>query len=380
MGNTKNSANNRIFNRKKTPPNWLNEEERAHWIAAPEWRTTFENEKKHLMKLLVVRFGLKNVIVVVVSLLLAFIIWKINFYMLLGSSTLISTANTTSATAAAVTAIILAFVMFRFGHAKRLEEESRSNIPFEIHHLEEIRVQISDWAHSKVRETADEYKEKSQNLVDAANKLDKTLHELIRRFALSDKRGAYCDRDFLRLLNDHILIRAGDWFVAYLTFMECLPSQFNHREFARKILNDASSAAKNLYRLNENIIDSENEHKQALDLSISSLSLLLVVFIGLLSIFVADSIAPFWVTWITITLVALLACHLIALVCGIIRFMLRETRIRTANRQAYLQEAEKHTQVNKDDMLKDSLKLLKAHPDLTEIIQKVEDLHNSNTR
>lgn len=379
MSSIENGTTNRRFSQKKTPPKWLNEEERMHWLVLPEWRTAFENEKTHLMRTTLLRFGLINGTAVIASLILTAVIWKTNFDLLFKLPTLISMANITCTTAATVTAIILAFVVFLFGHAKRLEEESRNSISPEIQHLGAARVQIADWAHGEVRETAGKYKEKAQNLIDAANKFDNALYELTRRFAFATKRGSYCDDRYLRLLNTHIFERAGAWFVAYLQFWESFPTNFNHREFARRTWNDADIAAKNLCRLNENIKDSEDEHQQALDLSISLPSFLLVVVIALLSISVADNIHPFLVTWMTITLVALLATHLISLVYGIIRLMLRETIIRVANRQSYLQEAAKYTRVNVDDMVKDSLELLKAHPDISEIVKKLEDQLSSDT-
>ncbi len=365
---------------KKKPPRWLNKEEREYWRMLPKWNTSFENEKKHLTKMLLLHFCLTDGIIMVASLILAAgLIWRINLDMLPGSPILISIANITCATAAGVTAIILAFVMFRYGHAKRLEEESRSNIPAEIQRLKEIRAHLSDFASASVRETAGQYKEKAQNLIDAAKKFDTAIFELARRFAFAEKRGTYCDHHFLRLLEDHIFKRAGDWFVAHLEFWESFKFETANRELARSIQNSALGAAKNLYRLNENIKDSDDELRQALDLSISLPSFLLIVFIGLLSISAANRMAPLLTTWITIILIALLITHLIFLIWGIMKSMLRENTIRTANCQYYLEEVKRNTQVNYNEMLNDSLELLKVHPDLTEEIQKVEDQLSSET-
>ncbi len=373
---------------KKTPPGWLNEEERKHWLVVPEWRSAFENEQKHLIKTTIRRFSLINIIVVIASLILTVIIWKTNFDLLLKPTTLISMANISCTVAAAVTAIVLAFIVFLFGHAKRLEEDSRNNITFDIRSIEAVRIQIAEFTHAEVRKTASKYgmEKKAQNLVDAAKKFDNALHELTRQFAFAMKHGSHCDDDYLSLLNDHIFVRAGDWFVAYLHFWESVRFQLSDREFARKVMQDAENAAKNLCRLNENIEESEDEHKKALDLSLTIPSFLLIVVVSLLTIIVADKLSTrdgiyqLLVTWIAITLIALLTTHLISLIYGITRFIQLVMIIRAANRQAYLKYATKYKRVNKDDMLKDSLHLLKAHPDFTEIVQELEDRLRSDTK
>ena len=374
---------------KKTPPGWLNEEERKHWLVIPEWRSAFENEQKHLIKTTIRRFSLINIIVVIASLILTVINGKTNFDLLLKPTTLISMANISCTVAAAVTAIVLAFIVFLFGHAKRLEEDSRNNITFDIRSIEAVRIQIAEFTHAEVRKTASKYgmEKKAQNLVDAAKKFDNALHELTRQFAFAMKHGSHCDDDYLSLLNDHIFVRAGDWFVAYLHFWESVRFQLSDREFARSVMQDAENAAKNLCRLNENIEESARmKHNKVSQPSLTIPSFLLIVVVSLLTIIVADKLSTrdgiyqLLVTWIAITLIALLTTHLISLIYGITRFIQREMIIRAANRQAYLKYATKYKRVNKYVCSKDSLHLLKAHPDFTEIVQELEDRLRSDTK
>jgi len=380
MNRMENGDKNRHSNQKMTAPKWLNEDDSLHWLAELQWREAFENEKARLKKAALLRFSKVNGIVVISSLIFTCVIWIIPFDLLLKSPTLISIANISCATAASVTAIIFAFVVFLFGHAKRLEEESRKDIPLEIQRLESVRVQIADYAHAEVRKTASKYnmEKKAQDLVSAAKKYDTSLYELIRRFKMAKKPGSCCDGNFLSILSDHISVRGGDWFVAYLYFSESFETEFNHREFARRVQKDAQSATENLCRLNGNIKHSEDEHQKAFELSLTLPSFLSVVVLAFISIFMANvigvegNIAPLFLTWLAIMLAALLITHLILLIYGMILLMQREMMIRAANRQFYLQYATKNTQVNEDEMLKDSLKLLKAHPQINEIVKKLD--------
>jgi hypothetical protein len=359
---------------KKKIPNWLNKEEQEYWLLLPEWRQALESEKTRIIKIAALRFGLINGIVVIVSIVIAILLWIGPFQALVMPRSLISIASISCATAASITAIILAFVIFLFGRAKTLEEESRSNIAHEIDNLEAIRVQIADYVHAEVRKTAAKYKmeKKTQNLIHAATEFDDALYEIIRRFKQATEIGTRCDDSLLPLLRDHLFIKAGDWFVAYLKFWEDLPSDLNHREFAGKVEKDAVGAIDNLYTINKNIKRSEDEYQKALNLSLTLPSLLLIVGLALFTIFISDALtnlgemAHFFAIWLSIVLVVLLATHLAFLVIGVMWLMLREMMIRMANLKYFMQYATKYPRVNKDEMLDSSLKLLMAHPGIDE--------------
>jgi len=239
------------------PPKWLGNEEHARWVVFPEWRSAFQNEKSRIGKQFLFYTLRTNGIAVGVSSIIAFIWWKTS-QTYFDLSTLVSIGNISCATAAAVTSIILFFVVYFFGRAGELQDQAWSSIRHEIAGLNLNADQLSEFAWAEVRESATE-KDKAARLVDTSKKFRNGILELVGLFSRAT-RSTFYDTGELYLLDNHISAKGGDWYVAYRS----LVTDPKDRDFALSILQRSKRASSNIIKLNSDIELAQDQYHKAL--------------------------------------------------------------------------------------------------------------------
>jgi len=322
-------------------------------VVLPEWRSTFQSEKSRIAKQFLFYTLRTNGIAIGASLIIAFFIWWTTSQTYSGLSTLISIGNISCVTAASVTAIILVFVVFFFGRAGELEDQARNSIRHEIASLESASDQISEFAWSEVRETVTDpsVKGKSEHLIDTSNKFHNGIRELIGVFSRAT-RGTFYDSGQLSLLDTHIHVKGGDWYVAYRS----LVTAWKDRDFALKVLRNVKMASSNIIKLNDDIQLAQDQYHKALQVSFALPSLLIIVVLALATIFVANVLPTgFSMTLLSIILISLLTTQILLLVRWAHLLVYREVVVRRANREADYKYSEKVTRVDTDEMMQDML-------------------------
>jgi len=353
-------AKNTRLSRNDKEPNWLDEDQLAKWKVLPDWRLVFQREKSHLRKTFLFHTIRSNGIAIGISLIIAALIWVIMPGLYFTPSTLISIAGISCVTAASITAIVLAFVVFLFGRAESIEDQSRNNIRREIHKLESLRGEIGNFVNVGVQETVTDPSmiAKVKALADATKKFDAVMYEFIRIFSISS-RGTFYDYHDQRMvfLPDHLSARGGAWFGAYSKLFQ----SFDDRNFARRVWNDATSASSNLLRLNDDIKLAEDQHQKALKVSLALPSFVIIVVLSLIGLLTANTLivhsgaSAFLIISLTITLTLLLTTHIFLLMRWVYQFVCQEMIVRAANRECDRKFSEKNTRVDKEEMIKDSL-------------------------
>ena len=254
-------------------------------------------------------------------------------------------------TAAAVTSIILFFVVFFFGRAGELEDRARNSIRHEIANLELAADQISGWVGVKESVTDPSIRAKGERLVDTADKFYNGIRELIGVFSRAT-RGTFYDSGNLYLLDKHIQVKAGDWYVAYRSVFTTLED----RDFAKNLLRNVMRASSNIINLNDDIQLAQAQYHKALQVSFALPSLLIIVVLALAAIFVANVLPTgFSIILLSIILISLLTTQILLLVRWAYLLVYRETIVRRANREADLKYSEKVTRVDTHEMAQDML-------------------------
>lgn len=341
-------------------PKWLDKDQSTQWKILPDWRLAFQHGESHIRKTILFYTLRSSGVAIGISLIIAALIWKTMGVLYFTSSTLTYVANICCVTAASVTAIILAFILFLFGRAGELEDQARNSIRHEIHNLESIRQRIGDLVHGKVKESLTDAssKAKIKHLIYTAKKFSAAVSELIALFSRA-ARGTFYDGGKLGLLNNHITVRGGDWFTAY---RQVFPS-FEGREFAIGAWNDATEATLNIVKLNSDVALAEEQHHRALQASLALPSLLVIVSLALVAIFVAETLAiregtaEFSIVLLSVTLILLLATQVFLLVRWACQLVCREMIIRAANREADRKYSERLTKLDEKEMLQDTVSL-----------------------
>lgn len=344
--NTKSGAHDR-------PPNWLGNDERSRWVVLPEWRSTFQSEKSRIAKQFLF-YTLRTIgIAIGASLIIVFFMWWTASQTYFGLSTLISISNISCVTAASVIAIILFFVVYFFGRAGELEDQTRNSIRHEIASLELASDQISGFAWSEVRETVTDpsIRAKSEHLIDTSNEFYNGIREFIGVFSRAT-RGTFYDSGNLYPLENHINVKGGDWYAAYRS----LVTSWKDRDFALNVWSNVKRASRNIIKLNEDIQLAQDQYHKALQVSFALPSLLIILVLALAAIFVANVLpAGFPIILLSIILISLLTTQILLLVRWTHLLVYREVVVRRANREADRKYSEKVTRVDTDEMMQDML-------------------------
>jgi hypothetical protein len=343
---------NAVSGTRDKPPKWLGSDEHARWAVLPEWRSAFQREKSRIRKQLLFNTLRTNGIAVVVSLIVAFILWKTSrtYFDL---STLISIGNIACVTAAAVASIILFFVVYFFGRAGELQDQAWSGIRHEIASLELNTDRLSEFAWSEVKESATDssFKAKAARLIETSNKFRDGILELIGLFFRAT-RNTFYDTGELYLLDTHISEKGGDWYVAYRSLMTARED----RDFALDTWQSVKRASRNIIKLNEDIELAQDQYHKALQVSFALPSLLIVVVLALVTIFVGNILpAGFSVILLGIILISLLTTQIFLLVRWTYLLVYREIVVGRANREADYKYAEKITKLDKSEMAQSML-------------------------
>jgi hypothetical protein len=350
--NTEGPINTKSGARDKSPK-WLGNDEHARWEAFPEWRSTFRSERSRIVKSLLFYTLSTNGIAIGASLIIAFIWWKTS-QTYFDLSTLVSIGNISCATAAAVTSIILFFVVYFFGRAGELQDQAWNSIRHEIASLNLNADQLSEFAWAEVRESATE-KDKAARLIDTSKKFRNGILELIGLFSRAT-RSTFYDTGELYLLQNHISVKGGDWYVAYRSLITARQD----RDFAFNIFRSVQRASRNIIKLNEDIELAQDQYQRALRVSFALPSLLIIVVLALAAIFVGKILpAGFPVIWLGIILILLLTTQLLLLVRWAYLLVYREIVVGRANREADYKYAEKVARVDKGEMAQDMVSFYK---------------------
>ena len=336
---------------KVRPPNWLGNYEQASWVVLPEWRSTFQSEKSRIVKQFLFYTLRTNGIAIGASLAIAFVIWWTKSQTYFNLSTLISIGNISCVTAAALTSIILFFVVFFFGRAGELEDQARNSIRHEIASLDLITDQISKWGGVQENVTDSSVKAKAEHFIDTSNKFYKGIRELIGLFSRA-RRGTFYDSVKLDLLDKHIFVKGGDWYKAYRDLFDTRESRDSAMEVWRNVL----TASNNIIKLNDDIQLAQDQYHKALQVSFAMPSFLIIVVLALAAIFVANVLPTgFSITLLSIILISLLTTQILLLVRWAHLLVYREVVVRKANREADRKYSEKVTRVDEDEMMQDML-------------------------
>jgi hypothetical protein len=335
------------------PPKWLGNDEHASWVVFPEWRSAFQSEKSRITQQLLF-YTLRTIgIAVGASLIIAFFIWWTKSQTYFDLSILISIGNISSVTAAAVTSIILFFVVFFFGRAGELEDQARNSIRHEIASLELAADQISKWGSVQESVTDSSVRAKAEHLLDTSNKFYNGIRELIGVFSRA-RRGTFYDSGELSLLDTHIHVKGGDWYAAYRSVSDTPESG----DFALKVLRDVKRASSNIIKLNDDIQLAQDQYHKALQVSFALPSLFIIVVLALAAIFVANVLPTgFSITLLSIILISLLTTQILLLVRWAYLLVYREVVVRRANRESDRKYSEKVTRVDTDEMMQDALSM-----------------------
>ena len=340
---------NVISGTRDKPPKWLGKDEHAHWVVFPEWRSAFQSEKSRIAKQFLFYTLRTNGIAIGVSLIIAFIWWKTS-QTYFDLSTLISIGNISCVTAAAVTSIILFFVVYFFGRAGELQDQAWNSIRHEIASLALNTDQLSQFAWAEVRENATE-KDKAARLIDTSNKFRNGINELIGLFSRAT-RSTFYDTGKLYLLDTHISTKGGDWYVAYRS----LVTDPKDRDFALNIWQSTKRASSNIIKLNGDIGLAQDQYHKALQVSFALPSLLIIVVLALVTIFVGNILpAGFPVILLSIILISLLITQILLLVRWAYLLVYREIVVGKASREFDYKYAEKVTKVDEREMAKDAI-------------------------
>jgi len=353
-------ARNTTSRRKDKPPKWLSGLELLQWKKFTDWRSAFQHEESHIRKTILFYTLHSSGVAIGISLIIAALIWKTMGVLYFTPSTLTYVANICCVTAASVTAIILAFILFLFGRAGELEDQARNSIRHEIRNLESIRQRIGDFVHGEVKESVTDasIKAKTKHLIDTAKKFDAAMSELIALFSRA-ARGTFYDCGKLGLLDSHILVRGGEWYAAYSQVF----LSFEGRRSAVGAWEDANTATMNIVKLNSDVELAEGQHHRALQVSLALPSLLIIVVLALIAIFVAntlvihESTTEFFIISLSVTLILLLATQIFLLVRWACQLVCREVIIRAANRETDRKYSERLAKVDEKEMLQDTLSL-----------------------
>ena len=348
MTNTEEPTNTKSGARDK-PPKWLGNDEHARWVAFPEWRSTFQSEKSRIARQFSFYTLRTNGIAIGASLIIAFIWWKTS-QTYFDLSTLIAIGNISCVTAAAVTSIILFFVVYFFGRAGELQDQAWNSIRHEIASLALNADQLSESAWAEVKESVTE-KDKGARLIATSKKFRNGILELIGLFSRAT-RNTFYDTGELYLLETHISVKGGDWYVAYSS----LVTTRKDRDFALNIWRSVKRASSNIIKLNGDIELAQDQYHKALRVSFALPSLLIIVVLALATIFVGNILPTgFPVILLSIILILLLTTQILLLVRWAYLLVYREIVVGRANREADYKYAEKVTRVNKDEMMRDTL-------------------------
>jgi len=336
---------------KYRPPSWLGNNERASWVVLPEWRLTFQSEKSRIVKQFLF-YTLRTIgIAIGASLIIAFLIWWTKSQTYFDLATLISIGNISCVTAAAVTSIILFFVVFFFGRAGELEDQARNSIRHEIASLELAADQISKWGGVQASVTDSSVRAKAEHLLDTSNKFYNGIRELIGVFSRA-RRGTFYDSGELSFLDTHIHVKGGEWYAAYRSLSDTPESS----DFALKAWRNVGTASKNIIKLNDDIQLAQAQYHKALQVSFALPSLLIIVVLALAAIFVANVLPTgFPIMLLSIILISLLTTQILLLVLWAHLLVYREVVVRRANRESDRKYSEKVTRVDRDEVMRDTL-------------------------
>lgn len=343
---------NVISGTRDKPPKWLSKDEHAHWVVFPEWRSAFQSEKSRIANQFLFYTLRTNGIAIGVSLIIALIWWKTS-QTYFDLSTLISIGNISCVTAAAVTSIILFFVVYFFGRAGELQDQAWNSIRHEIASLELSADQLSKYAWSEVQEsvTDSSVKSKAKHLIDTSNKFRNGINELIGLFSRAT-RSTFYDISELDLLDNHIFTKGGDWYAAYRN----LVTAPKDRDFALNIWQSAHRASRNIIKLNRDIELAQAQYHKALQVSFALPSLLIIVVLALVTIFVANILpAGFPVILLSIILISLLITQILLLVRWAYLLVYREIVVGKASREFDYKYSERVTEVDKREMMQGML-------------------------
>lgn len=347
--NVEEPANTKSGARDK-PPKWLGKYEHAYWEVFPEWRSIFQSEKSRIAKQFLFYTLITNGIAIGVSLIIAFVWWK-ESQSYFDLSTLISIGNISCVTAAAVTSIILFFVVYFFGRAGELQDQAWNSIRHETDSLELNADQLSEFAWAKVNEseTDSSLKGKAVHLVDTSNKFRNGILELIGLFSRAT-RSTFYDTGELYLLENHISVKGGDWYAAYRSLITARED----KDFALSIWRSVKRASHNIIKLNGDIELAQDQYHKALRVSFALPSLLIIVVLALVTIFVGNILpAGFPVILLSIILISLLTTQILLLVRWAYLLVYREIVVGRANREADYKYAQKVTKIDKKEMAED---------------------------
>ena len=338
--NTKSSAKDR-------PPNWLGNNERSAWELLPEWRLTFQSEKSRVAKQFLFYTLRTNGIAIGASLIIAFFLWWTTSQTYFDLSTLISIGNISCVTAAAVTSIILFFVVFFFGRAGELEDQARNSIRHEIASLDLATDKISKWEGVQESVTDSSVRAKGEHFIDTSNKFYDGIRELVGLFSRA-MRGTFYDSGKLYFLHEYIQVKGGDWYKAYRALFDLAES----RDFALEVWRNAGTASSNIMKLNDDIQLAQDQYHKALQVSLALPSLFIVVVLALAAIFLVNVLpAGFFITLISIILILLLTTQILLLVRWAHLLVYREVVVRRANRESDRKYSEKVARVSEDEKM-----------------------------
>jgi len=349
---------------KDKAPDWLEAPELSAWKHLSDWRSAFQREKSKIENTLLTHTLRTNGAAILISLVIAALITQTMPGLHFTSSTLTSVANISCITAASLTAIILAFVVFLLGRAGALEDQAGNALRHEVHILESVRHQIGEVLHAKIKESVTDpsVRAKLEDLKNAAKKFDVAINELVTIFPRA-ARGTFYNQERLAILSPYVVVTGGNW---CKTYRRIFPGP-DGRDFAIRLWNDATRASHNICRLNDDFELAETQHQNALRLFLALPSLLFVVVLALATILLAQALAVhertsgFLAIWLTIALIVLLATHVFLLVRWAWQLVYRQMIIRRANRECDREFWAKTTKLDELEMLKATVELYGEH-------------------